>query len=281
MEKRDHAESLAGVRKIIAIGSCKGGVGKTTVCVNLALALTKLGSRVGIFDADLYGPNVPIMLGVRRDKNMFPLQTSRGGMASMQFIPLARAGKKPYIKPLEKYGLTVMSLGFWFSDSFSMSDEGLLGSQMVMQTFVDVIWGEQDFLLLDLPPGTGSINSYFLKTIPLEGIVLVLTPQDLTLQDTNRAIYFYKKLDVHIIGIVENMSYTICPKCGEQFHIFQKHYDDWPLLKDLPHLGSVPLDMKLGSILDESHPLRQKDYTSPQAQKFIEIASKIKDGLAE
>ena len=132
----------------------------------------------------------------------------------MQFNPVARAASDPYIQLIARFGLTEMSLGFWFGDTYSVTDAGLFGAQMVRQTLVDVLWGERDYLLIDLPPGTGSIQKHLLGTIPFDGMVLVIAPQDLVLQDTSRTLSFYSGLGIRVLGVVENMSHTICPNCS-------------------------------------------------------------------
>jgi ATP-binding protein involved in chromosome partitioning len=272
---------IPGVSHVLAVASCKGGVGKTTVAVNLALALHRGGARVGLFDADLYGPNVPLMLGIRARKTSFPMHGMRKGKTLFKFIPIARAECSPYILPVECFGLKVMSLGFWFSDTYTVWDGAFLGSHMIRQTFQDVLWGELDFLIIDLPPGTGETSQVLLKTVSIDGVLIVTTPQDLSLMDTSRSLGLFRKTGVPILGVVENMSYMICPHCNKPAETFERGQEDWPANKNIPLLGSVPLDKTLSRSIDEKHPLMQKVQDSPQAKVFRTVASKITQILAK
>src|ERR1700722_17146452 len=187
-----------GVKNVIAVGAGKGGVGKTTVAVNLAIALAKSGSRVGIIDADIYGPNVPIMLGMKTQ--------------------LTTDGQK--IVPAEKYGLQVISMGFLTSDDAPIIWRGPMLHGALQQFFREVRWKELDYLVVDLPPGTGDIALSLSQTVPVAGAIVVTTPQQVSLADSRRAIAMYRKLNIPTLGIIENMSYYVCPSCSHQAEIF-------------------------------------------------------------
>lgn len=264
--------SIPGVSRILAVGSGKGGVGKTTVAVNLALALRARGATVGLFDADPYGPNVPAMLGISRDK-------SRGG-----YVPVARAQGAPYIAPLDRFGLRVMSIGFVVGDADTLLPDPRFSGHIIRQTLQDVLWGELDLLLLDLPPGTGEPLQTLLKTIQVDGVVLVTTPQDLSLMDTGRSLGMFQQAGVPILGVVENMSYLSCPHCGEEIQLFHRSERGWALDEaEVEMLGRVPMNLALSRQISVRHPLLQPDGDSDEAVPFKEIASRLypKLGLEE
>ena len=265
--------ALPNVARVLAIASGKGGVGKTTVSVNLALALRGLGARVGIFDADIFGPNVPLMLGVHRRK-------PGGG-----FVPIARQrGAEPYIEPLDRFGLRVMSMGFVIAEDQVINPLAEVVGQVVVETLRSVQWGALDWLLIDLPPSAGQPQQDLLARIQMDGVVIVTTPQDLSLLDASRSLLMYEQAGVPVLGLVENMSYFICPGCGERHEIFQ-HSDRWrpEALQSAPILGRVPLAGDISRGIDRTHPL-MADFTvetggtahspseSAQAAAFIEIA---------
>src|SRR6186713_2496057 len=186
---------LPGVKNIIAVGAGKGGVGKTTVAVNLALALSKCGSRVGILDGDIYGPNVPIMLGLSATQ-------------------LTTDGKQ--IMPAEKHGLQVVSMGFLTSDDAPVIWRGPMLHGAIQQFFRDVAWRDLDYLIVDMPPGTGDVALSLSQTVPVAGAVVVTTPQQVSLADSRRAIRMYQKLNIPTLGIIENMSFHVCGRCGHE-----------------------------------------------------------------
>jgi ATP-binding protein involved in chromosome partitioning len=256
-------QHISGATRVVAIASGKGGVGKTTVAVNLALALHRNGARVGLFDADLYGPNVPLMLGVRRKK-------SAGGM-----VPVARANPQPYIQPLERFGLKVMSIGFLVGDDHTINPDPLFAGQIIRQTLQDVLWGSLDFLLLDFPPGTGEPQQTLLKNIHFDGALIVTTPQDLSLMDTSRSLGVFRQANVPILGVIENMSYLNCPRCGEPVEVFYRSERDWSIEAELPQLGRIPIDIAISRGIDAGHPLMQADPNSPQALVFRDIATRL------
>jgi ATP-binding protein involved in chromosome partitioning len=255
---------LSGVSHVLAVASGKGGVGKTTVAVNLALALRQAGGRVGLYDADLYGPNVPLMLGVRRKR------TVDG------WIPVYRAGTDPYIRPLERFGLRVMSIGFVMSDADAIAPDPRVAGDIIRQTLQDVIWDDLDFLLIDLPPGTGEPQQTLLRTLSIDGVLIVTTPQDLSLMDASRSLGLFRRADVPILGVIENMSYLNCPHCGKPVQVFHRSDRAWGVQDEgLPLLGRVPMDVAISRGIDAGHPLVQAVPNSPQALAFREIASRV------
>ena len=225
---------LPGVRRVVAVASGKGGVGKTTVTVNLAMALVEAGLRVGVFDADVYGPNVPLLLGITRQE----------GAAA--YLPIVRASSEPYIDPIERFGLRLMSFGLVMGERDAvLSDPPLIG-RLVLQTMRDVKWGELDVLLLELPPGSGEPHHTLLGQVRIDGAVVVTTPQDLSLLDAGRSLDLFRRSHIPILGIVENMSTLICPHCGEPVEVFHRTPRSWAVQSEtLEVLGAVPLDLEL------------------------------------
>jgi len=247
-------QSIDGIKNIIAVGSGKGGVGKTTVTVNLAIALAQTGAAVGLMDADIYGPNVPLMMGI--------------------------AGK-PYavenrIQTLSNYGVRVMSMGFLTSDDTPLIWRGPMLHNVIQQFLRQVDWGQLDYLLIDLPPGTGDVQLSLTQTVPLMGAVIVSTPQDVALQDARKAILMFRQVRVDVLGIVENMSYFQCPKCNERTHIFSHGGGAITAANfGVPFLGEVPLNTSLREGGDTGKPIVASDPGSPVAIAFKEIAEKV------
>lgn len=261
---------IPDVSHVLAVASGKGGVGKTTVAVNLALALRQGGARVGLFDADLYGPNVPLMLGVRRKRS------------AQGLVPVGRADSTPYISPLERFGLKVMSMGFVMGDADAVMPDPFFAGHIIRQTLQDVLWGELDFLLLDLPPGTGEPQQTLLNTIHVDGILIVTTPQDLSLMDTSRALGLFRRANVPVLGVIENMSYLNCPRCGEPIEVFCRSERRWAVEdRDLTQLGRVPMDIAISRGIDAGHPLVQAVPNAPEAMIFRDIAAEITRKLME
>jgi ATP-binding protein involved in chromosome partitioning len=226
---------LPTVRRLVAVASGKGGVGKTTVTVNLALALQRAGWRVGIFDADIYGPNIPLLLGIHQRR------------PSEAYVPVVRRkGAAAYIRPLERHGLKLMSVGLLLAEEQVINPPAATVGQLVIQTMRDVIWGELDALLIDLPPSAGQPQEDLLKVARLDGVVIVTTPQDMSLLDAGRSLQMFKQAGVPILGVVENMSYFICPSCGERHEIFRGS-GRWrpPTLEGVPVIGRVPLSAEV------------------------------------
>ena len=259
---------IDGIKHIVTVASGKGGVGKTTVTVNLALALAQNGGRVGIFDADIYGPNVPLMLGLRRSK------------PAEGWMPVGRTENKPYIEPFERYGLRVMSIGLLVAENETVSPDPNYAGLIVTRTMQDVLWGDLDYLLVDLPPGTGEPQMSVLHRIQVDGAVVVTTPQDLSLLDAGRSLGFFHKAKVPILGIIENMSYMICPECGKAVEVFHRSERAWPPeYGQVEILGRIPMNIEISKGIDSGHPLLQTAPNANEAQVFLDIARRIKRKL--
>ena len=246
-------QSVPGVKNVIAVGAGKGGVGKTTVAVNLAIALSKAGGKVGIIDADIYGPNVPIMLGLKTE--------------------LTTDGKK--IVPAEKYGLQVISMGFLTKDDAPIIWRGPMLHGALQQFFREVAWTDLDYLVVDLPPGTGDIALSLSQTVPVAGAIVVTTPQQVSLADSRRAIAMYKKLNIPPLGIIENMSHFECPHCGHEADIFG-HGGGEQMAAELgvPFIGRIPIYQPIREGSDTGVPLLISEPDSPAAKAFIFAAER-------
>jgi ATP-binding protein involved in chromosome partitioning len=242
-----------GVKNIIAVGAGKGGVGKTTVAVNLAIALAKCGGKVGIIDGDIYGPNVPIMLGMKAQ--------------------LTTDGQK--IVPAEKYGLQVISMGFLTGDDAPIIWRGPMLHGAVQQFFREVRWVELDYLVIDLPPGTGDVALSLSQTVPVAGAIVVTTPQQVSLADSRRAVAMYKKLNIPPLGIVENMSYYVCPTCGHEADIFGRGGGEQMAGElGIPFVGRIPIYQPIREGGDSGVPLMISDPESPAAHAFMAAAER-------
>ncbi len=249
---------LAGVSSIIAIGSGKGGVGKTTVAVNVAIALAKLGNRVGLIDADIYGPNVPLMMG-----------------SSQQ--PRVLEGNR--IEPIEAHGVKVISVGLLSPGDKPLVMRGPMLHQIIRQFLQQVEWGELDYLIIDLPPGTGDIVISLVQTVPLTGAVVVSTPSDVALQDARKALEMFHQVNVEILGIVENMSHFTCPHCHQEIDIFSKGGAERTAKQfKLPFLGSIELDPNVRQGGDRGLPVALGGETSVAGAQFFEIARLLAAG---
>src|SRR5438552_6935208 len=244
---------VPGVKNIIAVGAGKGGVGKTTVAVNLAIALARAGSRVGMIDADIYGPNVPIMLGMKTQ--------------------LTTDGQK--ILPAEKYGLQVISMGFMTADDAPIIWRGPMLHGALQQFFREVKWVDLDYLVIDMPPGTGDVALTLGQTVPVAGAIVVTTPQKVSLADSRRAVAMYKKLNIPTLGIVENMSYFVCPECRHESDIFGKRGGE-RMAEELgvPFLGGIPIYQPIREGSDAGVPLLISEPDAPAAKAIIEVANR-------
>src|SRR3954469_17829094 len=228
---------LPGVRNLIAVGSGKGGVGKTTVAVNLAIALAKLGHKTGLLDADVYGPNVPLMMGT----NQTP----------------AAVGER--IQPLEKFGVKLMSMGFLSPGDKPLVWRGPMLHSVIQQFLRGVDWGELDYLVIDLPPGTGDVQLSLIQSAPVSGAVVVTTPSDVSLEDARKAIMMFHQVKVPILGLVENMSYLTCPHCSERIDVFSHGGGRRPAHEMQVHfLGELPLDPEVRIGGDSGLPIVQR-----------------------
>jgi len=248
------APLLPGVKHVIAVSSGKGGVGKSTVAANLACALALTGAKVGLLDADLYGPNIPMMMG-----------STRG--------PEQKDGK---IVPVESYGVKLISMAFLVPEETALVWRGPMVHQYLQAFFRDVLWDELDYLLLDLPPGTGDVQLSISQMVPLAGAITVTTPQEVALHDVRKGIAMFQKVNVPLLGIVENMSSFVCGHCGERTDIFSHGGGERAAEKfGIPFLGRIPLDPAIRDGGDSGHPIVIDCPASPQAAAFREIAQKI------
>src|SRR5438552_7148083 len=244
--------SMPGVKQVVAVASGKGGVGKSTVATNLALALHMMGRRVGLLDADIYGPSIPIMMGINEtwDPN------------SKQW-------------PLERYGLSLMSMGFWVKPETAMIWRGPMVHKYLTVFLTQVPWGELDFMVIDLPPGTGDAQLTLTQTAPLSGAVIVTTPQDVSLIDARKGLEMFKQVHVPVLGIVENMSYFLGDD-GKRYEIF-RHGGGKKLSAEggAPFLGEIPIDPRVAECGDAGQPIVQKYPDSPVAKAYLALATTV------
>ena len=250
---------IPGVTSIIAVASGKGGVGKSTTAVNLALGLRDLGLKVGILDADIYGPSMPKLLAIREK-------------------PQTIGGNR--LKPIERHGMPVMSIGFLIEEETPMIWRGPMVMSALTQMLREVEWGTLDVMVVDMPPGTGDAQLTMAQQVPLKGAVIVSTPQDLALIDARRGIAMFRRVNVPVLGIVENMSTFICPHCGTRSDIFghggaRAEADRL----GVPFLGEVPLHMDIREKSDSGQPVVASVPDGPHAQAYREIAARVRDGL--
>jgi ATP-binding protein involved in chromosome partitioning len=247
--------SVEGVRNIIAVSSGKGGVGKSTVAVNLAVSLARDGARVGLMDADVYGPNVPLMLGVSGER------------------PRINGNK---LVPLEAHGLRLMSMAVLKPGDEPLIVRGPILHSLVRQFLQDVEWGELDYLVVDMPPGTGDVQLSLAQLVPVQGAVLVTTPQEVALADVRRALRMFEAVNVPILGVIENMSYFVAPDTGTRYNIFGEGGGE-RLSKEygVPFLGAVPLSMSVREGGDRGVPVVVGDPGSPQAEAFRRVAEEV------
>jgi len=250
---------VPGVDAVIAVASGKGGVGKSTTAVNLALGLRDLGMKVGILDADIYGPSLPKLLAIKEK-------------------PQTIGGTR--LKPISRYGLTVMSIGFLIDEETPMIWRGPMVMSAITQMLREVEWGKLDVMVVDMPPGTGDAQLTMAQQVPLKGAVIVSTPQDLALIDARRGIAMFKRVNVPVLGLVENMSYFLCPNCGERSDIFGyggAHREADRL--GVPFLGEVPLHMTIREKSDSGLPVVATEPDGEHARIYRDIATKVRDQL--
>jgi ATP-binding protein involved in chromosome partitioning len=251
---------IPGIAAVIAVASGKGGVGKSTTALNLALGLRDLGLRVGLLDADIYGPSVPRLTGIREK-------------------PVLNDDKK--MIPLQRFGLAIMSIGFLVEEDTAMIWRGPMVMSAITQMLRDVAWGTLDILVVDMPPGTGDAQLTLAQNVPLKGAVIVSTPQDLSLIDARRGLAMFRKVNVPVLGIVENMSYFQCPHCGTQSDIFghggARHEAE---RLGVPFLGEVPLHMSIRAMSDSGTPVVESEPDGPHAAIYRAIGAKVRDQLS-
>lgn len=249
------------IKNIIAVGSAKGGVGKSTTAVNLALALQAEGAKVGILDADIYGPSLPRML------NCFTSPETKD---------------KKHILPVEKYGLQTMSIGYLVEEAAAMIWRGPMVSTALQQLMRDTVWQGLDYLILDLPPGTGDIQLTMAQKLPIAGVVIVTTPQEVAVQDAQKGITMFNKVDIPILGIVENMSLHVCSQCGHHESIFSQGGGERLALESgVAFLGQLPLDKGICDSMDKGEPLVVAQPQSMIAKTYREMARKVSANLAK
>ena len=252
---------IPNVKSKIAVASGKGGVGKSTVATNLAIALAQDGAQVGLMDADAYGPSIPTMMGAKEQPQTSP---------EKKLIPIVR------------HGIKLMSIGFLVPDEQALIWRGPMLHSAVRQFLGDVIWGELDYLIIDLPPGTGDVALSLTQSIPLTGGVIVTTPQDVALADVRRGAAMFDKLGVPILGVVENMSYFACPHCGERTDIFRRDGGVKTSEKlGTRFLGDIPLDAEVCTAGDLGVPIVASHPDSPQAQAFRHVSHQLVEVLGE
>ena len=250
---------IPGVDAVIAVASGKGGVGKSTTAVNLALGLRDLGLKVGMLDADIYGPSLPKLLAIREK-------------------PQTIGGTR--LKPIERYGLTVMSIGFLIDEETPMIWRGPMVMSAITQMLREVEWGKLDVMVVDMPPGTGDAQLTMAQQVPLKGAVIVSTPQDLALVDARRGVAMFKRVNVPVLGVVENMSYFLCPSCGTRSDIFGHGGARQEAERlGVPFLGEIPLHMTIREKSDSGLPVVATEPDGPHAKIYREIAAKVRDQI--
>jgi ATP-binding protein involved in chromosome partitioning len=250
---------IPGVKHVVAIASGKGGVGKSTVAANLAMALQKTESRVGLCDCDIYGPSIAMMFGSRER-------------------PLATEENR--IIPIEQYNLKLMSMGFLLDDASPAILRGPMVTRYTQQFLRQVDWGELDYLVLDLPPGTGDIQLTIVQTVALAGAIIVTTPQEVALIDARKAAAMFEKVNVPVFGLIENMSYFVCPNDGERFDIFGSGGGEREAKRlRVPLLGQIPIDIALRESGDRGRPIVAEKENSPVTAEFLRIAKELREKL--
>ena len=251
---------IAGVKNLIAVGSGKGGVGKTTVAVNIAIALSQLGHKVGLLDADVYGPNVPLMMGTSQTPNAI--------------------GER--IQPLEKYGVKLMSMGFLSPGDKPLVWRGPMLHSVIQQFLRGVDWGQLDYLIIDLPPGTGDVQLSLIQTAPVTGAVVVTTPSDVSLEDARKAVRMFEQVKVPVLGMVENMSYMQCPHCNERIDVFSTGGGRRTAADmNIHFLGALALDPQVRIGGDTGQPVATFGVADLRAKAFYDLAEAVAVKAAE
>ena len=254
-------QAIPGIKSIIAVGSGKGGVGKTTLSVNLALALARLGFKVGLLDADIYGPNVPLMMGATGEPQLTP---------DNQIIPA------------ERFGVRVISVGYLNPGDKPLVWRGPMLHSVIKQFLGQVSWGELDYLVIDLPPGTGDVVISLTQTVPLTGAIVVTTPSDVSLQDARKAIEMFNQVRVEILGIAENMSYFVCPHCNHEIDIFSTGGGERTAKQfNVPFLGRIELDPTIREGGDSGHPVVLAGEQANNAKSLFAFARKVLERVEE
>ena len=254
-------QAIPGIKSIIAVGSGKGGVGKTTLSVNLALALARLGHKVGLLDADIYGPNIPLMLGDAGEPQLTP---------------------ENMIIPAERFGLKIISVGYLSPGDKPLVWRGPMLHGVIKQFLSQVAWGELDYLVIDLPPGTGDVVISLTQSVPLTGAVVVTTPSDVSLQDARKAIEMFNQVRVEILGIAENMSYMMCPHCNHEIDVFSTGGGERTAEQyGVPFLGRIELDPTIRQGGDSGHPVVLGGEQANNAKSLFAFARKVLERVQE
>ncbi|MBI4869865.1 MAG: Mrp/NBP35 family ATP-binding protein [Candidatus Wallbacteria bacterium] len=256
---RDGSINLAGIKNVVAVASGKGGVGKSTVSANLSIALARHGARVGLLDSDVYGPNIPLMMGITH----------------------APQPEGDRLKPAVAFSIKVMSMGFFVKEGEAVIWRGPMLHGAVRQFLGEVSWGDLDYLVVDLPPGTGDVQLSLSQSISMTGAVIVSTPQDVALQDVRKGIAMFRKVGVPILGIIENMSGHVCSKCGNEDFIFghggAQHEGE---LQSIPFLGSIPIDTSIRIGGDSGKPIVADKPDSPISRRFMDVAAALAGSIS-
>ncbi len=253
-------QGIPGIRHVVAVASGKGGVGKSTVATNLALALHALGHRVGLLDADVYGPSVPLMLGTKER----PAMTDDNR-----------------IIPIDRYGIKVISMGMFVGEAIPIIWRGPMINKLLTQFLRDVEWGELDYLVLDLPPGTGDAQLTIAQQVPLSGGLIVTTPQDVALLDVKRGITMFQQVNAPVLGVVENMSFHVCPRCGDRADLFGHGGGQAMAAQfDIPFLGDIPLVREIREAGDAGTPIVTAQPAHAQSQAFLAVARRLVEEVA-
>ena len=254
---------------LLVVGSGKGGVGKSTVSVNLAIALAKIGSRVGLLDGDAYGPSIPMMLGVRKRRE------SQGWSATLPLGQREKLSPDQKLKPLTRYGVKVMSVGFFIGEEQAVAPIPDVLGMLIRQLLYTVDWGELDYLIVDLPPGNGEPQATLCRELQIDGAILVTTPQDIARIDTAKGLAMFQNTGVPILGLVQNMSGFVCTRCGEIIDIFPASSESRTSLDSLPLLGAIPLDPATAISGDKGQPVVVSKPESLVTEAFYGIAEQV------
>lgn len=275
VQGRSQRKRVDGITTLLVVGSGKGGVGKSTVSVNLAVGLAKGGATVGLLDGDAYGPSVPLMVGVRKRGE------SQGWSAS---LPLAHQGKltpEQKLRPLVRYGVKIMSVGFFIGEEQAVAPLPDVLGLLIRQLLYTVDWGELDYLIIDLPPGNGEPQATLCREIHVDGAILVTTPQDIARIDTAKAFSMFQGVGVPVLGVVQNMDGLLCPHCGERIEIFPPSSEVRNRLDTLPLLGTIPLDPATATSGDKGQPIVMSRPESPVSLALLRIVGHVKTLSAE
>ena len=256
---------------MLVVWSVKGGVGKSTVSVNLAIALAQQGAAVGLFDSDVYGPSIPMMLGVRKPGE------SQGWKATLVLGQRGKPAREEMLQPLSRYGIKIMSVGFFIGEEQAVAPMSDVLGALVRQTLSSVDWGALDYVLIDLPPGNGEPQATLCRELDLDGSILVTTPQDIARMDTAKALDMFRTFRVPVLGVIQNMAGFICPHCGQRVEIFPASSEPRRVLDALPLLGTIPFDPAIGTSGDTGQPVV---ISKPEAQASLAFGEAAQQVMA-